>query len=224
MLENNAFDNICHEHRKYYSFTSLRNLLDRHNLEIFDLEQNGINGGSIRTYIRFKGNQAITPFKNADERILKTEKKEKEMELDTLKPYEEFANRIKKVKDTILKFIEIEKSKGKTFALCGASTRGNTMLQYLGLTTAHVIAAAEANPDKHGKITVGTLIPIVSIDKMREINPDYQIVLIWHLFEGLMDKEKEFLKTGGKFILPLPEFKIIEYSPDFDKLVVKKFL
>lgn len=108
--------------------------------------------------------------------------------------------------------------------MCGASTRGNTTLQYFGLTSDHVIAAAEANPDKWGKRTVGTKIPIVSIDEMKNLNPDYQIVLIWHLFEGLMDKEKSYLDRGGKFILPLPEFKIIEYSKDFNRLMVKSFL
>ena len=224
MLEQNAFDNICHEHRAYYSFASLKHLLDKYDLEIFDIKLNDINGGSFRTYIKFKNNENMACFKGARKRLKAIEQKEKILGLDTLKPYQEFASRIGKLKDHLLKFLEIEREKGKTFGMCGASTRGNTILQYLGLNAEQIIAIAEANSDKFGKKTVGSLIPIVSIDEMKKINPDYQIVLIWHLFNGLMDKEKEYLKNGGKFILPLPEFKIIEYAPEFDRLMVKKFL
>ncbi len=224
MLEQNAFDNICHEHRAYYSLKSLKNLLDRNGLEIFDIKLVDINGGSIRTYIRKKGNLYVTPFKEVEKRLTKLEEKEKQMELDTIRPYQDFAKRIDNIKKQILTFIETEKAKGKTFGICGASTRGNTTLQYFGLSSNHVIAAAEANSDKWGRMTVGSLIPIISIDEMKKINPSYQVVLIWHLFDGLMEKEKDYLKNGGKFILPLPQFKIIEYSKEFDKLMVKSFL
>jgi len=224
MLEQNVFDNICHEHREYYSLTSLKPLLEKYNLEIFDVELNEINGGSIRTYIKFKNNHLTNSFKDAKKRIFRVEEKEKQAELEIAKPYLDFAKRISGIKENLLRFIEIERAKGKTFGILGASTRGNTLLQYFELNSNMIIAAAEANPDKWGKKTVGTLIPIVSIDEMKRINPDYQILTIWHLFEGLMDKEKEYLKEGGKFILPLPEFKIIEYSKDLDKLMISKFL
>lgn len=224
MLEQNAFDNICHEHRTYYSFTSLKNLLEKHGLEIFDIKLRDINGGSIRTYIRKKGNLNITTFNGAEQRLSQLKEKEKQLNLDTPKPYLEFAQRVDEIKWQILKFIESEKLKGKSFGVCGASTRGNTTLQYFGLNSRHIIAAAEANPDKWGKRTVGSMIPIISVDEMKKINPSYQIVLIWHLFEGLMEKEKEYLKSGGKFILPLPKFKVIEYSEEFNKVMVKSFL
>jgi len=224
MLEQNAFDNICHEHRAYYSLTSLNNLLKKHGLEIFDIKLRDINGGSIRTYIKRQGNSQINSFKDVKKRLAQLEEKEKLMLLDTSKPYEEFAQRIDNIKRHILTFIEKEKKNGKTFGVCGASTRGNTTLQYFGLNSNHILAAAEANPDKWGKRTVGSGIPVVSIEDMKKINPSYQIVLIWHLFEGLMEKEKEYLKNGGKFILPLPSFKIVEYSKEFDRLMVKSFL
>ena len=223
MLEQNAFDNICHEHRNYYSLTSMNMLLERNGLEIFDVKLVDINGGSIRTYIRKKGDISITPFKGAEKRIKGLEEKEKQIGLDTPRPYNEFAQRIDGIKKHLLRFIESEKSKGKIFGICGASTRGNTTLQYFGLNSTHIIAAAEANPDKWGKKTVGSLIPIVSVDELKKINPDYQIVLIWHLFDGLMEKEKDYLKNGGVFILPLPQLRIIEYSKEFDRLMVRSF-
>jgi len=224
ILEKNAFDSICHEHREYYSFTSLKNLLDKYNLEIFDVELNEIYGGCFRTYIKFRDNPKITPFTGSTERLKSIEQTEKALCLDALSPYQEFASRVEQIKTQLLTFIELEQKKGKTFGGCGASTKGNTILQYFNLTPFQIVAIADANPDKFGKKTVGTGIPVVSVEEMKKINPDYQIVFIWHLFEGLMEKEKEYLKRGGKFILPLPELKIVEYSPDFDKLMVKKFL
>ena len=209
MLEQNAFDNIVFEHRSYYSLYSLKKLIENHGLEIFDIELNNINGGSIRTYIKFKDSE-MKGFKGAERRILNQEKKEKKLKLDTLKPYKEFASRISSIKKQVMDFLKQEKAKGKTIGICGASTRGNTTLQYFNITSDLVVGCAEANPDKWGKKTIGTLIPIVSIDEMKKMNPDYQLVLIWHLFEGLRDKEKDFLKRGGKFILPLPKFKIVD--------------
>ena len=224
MLERNAFDNVCHEHREYYSLSSLNHLLEKYNLEVFDVKLNDINGGSIRTHIRFKGNNLMNSFKGSKERVAQTLEKENKMQLHTQKPYLEFAARVDEAKNYLIKFVKNETAKGKTFGLCGASTRGNTILQYFNLTHESIKCAAEANSDKFGKKTVGTLIPIVSVDEMKRINPDYQIVMIWHLFESLMNQEKDYLKNGGKFILPLSEFAIIEYSKEFDRLMVKKFL
>ena len=207
MLKQVAFDNICHEHREYYSLKSLIKLMEGHGLEIFNVELNDINGGSIRTYIKFKENKNFTTNTEAIEKIIK---KEDSLKLDTLEPYLEFAKKIDECKTNIMNFLHKAKEEGKTVGLCGASTRGNTILQYFNITPDSVVGISEANPDKHGKKTIGTLIPIMSIEEMKAIKPDYQLVIIWHLFEGLRDKEKDFLKEGGKFVLPLPKFKIIE--------------
>jgi len=209
MLDQNAFCNIVHEHREYYSLLSLNNLLGKHGLEIFDIELNNINGGSIRTYIKFKENKTLEGFSGSKERIKLQQEKEKEAELDTPYPYKEFALRISLIKKQVMEVLDNLKEEGKTIGGCGASTRGNTILQYFGITPDLISCIAEANPDKWGLKTVGSLIPIISIDEMKKLNPDYQLVLIWHLFDGLVDKEKQFLDEGGKFILPLPEFKIV---------------
>ena len=131
------------------------------------------------------------------------------MQLDTVKPYNDFALRITNIKKDLLNFIKHEKANGKIFCGCGASTRGNITLQYFGLDSNLIDCIFDRNPDKWGKKTIGSLIPIKSPDEAKNIKHDYQIVFIWHLFKGIGDDEKEFLKRGGKFILPLPEFKII---------------
>jgi len=210
MLEQNAFDNICHEHREYYSFTSLQTILAKHRLEIFDVEQNNINGGSIRTYIRFKGNENLKGFEGSKERLKKIVEKEEKLNLDTPRPYEEFARRINSIKEKLMNFLKEEKAKGKKIWIYGASTRGNVTLQYFGLGPELITAIADMNPDKWGKKTVGTMIPIISPEEFRKENPDYLLVLVWHFFDEIKQQENDWFEKGGKFIVPLPEFKIVE--------------
>jgi len=209
MLEQNAFDNICHEHREYYSLTSLENLLEKHRLEVFDVEQNEINGGSIRTYVRFKNNKKIGGFKGAGNRIRNLLDKEKRMGLDGLKPYLEFASRISAIKDKLMGFLRQEKEKGKEIWIYGASTRGNVALQYFGLGPDLITCVADMNSDKWKKKTIGSLIPITSPQEMRKAQPDYLLVNTWHFFDEIKKQEKEYHSKGGKFIVALPEFKIV---------------
>ena len=208
MLENNAFDNICHEHREYYSYLSLKNLLDKYNLETFDIVENEINGGSIRTYIKFKGNQNLKGAPGSEERIAKLIEKEKEIGLDTIKPYIEFASRIENIKKELIEFLKEKKQEGKSICALGASTRGLVLLQYFGLGPEIIDCIFDRNPDKEGKKSVGSWIPITSPDNFEKYKPDYQLVLIWHIFKGIGDDEKEFVNKGGKFILPLPSLNI----------------
>jgi hypothetical protein len=188
----------------------LRNLLEKYGLEIFDVEQNGINGGSIRTYIRFKGNSNLNIFDNAQKRVGDLLKIEKNKGLDTSKPYQEFASRINGIKDRLMTFLKQEKKKGRKIWIYGASTRGNVILQYFGLGPEIIDYIADMNPDKWGKKTVGTFIPIESPKKMREANPDYLLVNTWHFLDEIIKQEKDYFDGGGKFIVALPEFKIIE--------------
>lgn len=209
MLEQNAFDNICHEHREYYSLDSLKNILKKYGMEVFDVEQNSINGGSIRTYVKLKNNKSMNGFEGAGKRIRSLLEKEKDMSLDTLKPYQEFASRISRIKNKLMDFLNHEKRGGKRICIYGASTRGNVALQYFGLGPDLIDYIADKNPDKWGKKTVGSLIPIVSPEEMKERKPDYLLVNTWHFFDEIKEQEKDYYNSGGKFIVALPEFKII---------------
>ena len=209
MLEQNAFDNICHEHREYYSLFTLENLLRKHGLEVFDVEQNDINGGSIRTYVRFKENKKLRGFEGAGNRIRNLLDKEKRMGLDDLKPYLEFASRISAIKNKLMGFLKQEKERGKEIWIYGASTRGNVALQYFGLGPDLITCIADMNPDKWKKKTVGSLIPITSPEEMRKVQPDYLLVNTWHFFDEIKKQEKEYHSKGGKFIAALPEFRIV---------------
>lgn len=210
MLEENIFDNICHEHLEYYCLLSLEALLTKHDLKIIDVELNDVNGGSYRTYITHTGNASLQPFPGAEQRIQKLREHEKELRLDTTGPYEAFAQRVGEIKQQVVDFIKEEKAKGKSIYVYGASTKGNTLLQYFGLDNSIITAAAERNPDKWGKRTVGTNIPIISEDEARVAKPDYFLVLPWHFLAEFRHREAEYLASGGKFIVPLPKFQIIE--------------
>jgi SAM-dependent methyltransferase len=210
MLEQNAFDNICHEHREYYSLISLKKVLEKHGLEIFDVGLNSINGGSIRTYIRFKGNNMLKGFDNAKDRIKEIEEKEIAMGLETKKPYIEFANRIFNIKEKLISFLKKEKAKGKKIWIYGASTRGNVILQYFGLDSSLIEFVTDKNTDKWGKKTVGSMIPIISPEEITKKNPDYLLVNVWHFFNEIKEQEKEWFNNGGTFLVALPNFKIVK--------------
>jgi SAM-dependent methyltransferase len=210
-LKRNAFDGICHEHLEYYSLLSLENLLKRHRLEVFDVEmREHVNEGSIRVYVKKarKGN-SLRPFAGADGRVREFHAEEERLGLENREAYEALAKRIVDTKDKITAFIREEVAKGKKIHGYAASTKGNTTLQFYGLTPALIEAIADRNPVKWGKFTVGTMIPVISEEESRARKPDYYFVLAWHFLPEFISREAEFLKKGGKFIVPMPEFKVI---------------
>ena len=214
MLKQNDFGNICHEHLEYYSLQSLEYLLHPHGFSIVDAQLNDVNGGSIRAFIR---NQAADPNsfgdtayrKQAADRISKLRESEADLGLDRATPYLEFAERVQGIKRQVCDFIKDQVQRRKKIFVYGASTKGNTMLQYFGLDNSVISAAAERNPDKWGMVTVGTRIPIISEAEARAAKPDYFLVLPWHFIEEFKVRERDYLSSTGKFIVPLPQFVLI---------------
>jgi len=202
MLKQNAFDNIVHEHLEYYSLLSLGNLLAKHDLEVFDLEERELNGGSFRTYIAAKGKRRKTKA------VIKLEKYEKRIKLHNKKIYLDFAKRIKDNKEGVLEFIKNVSKKGQLIYLYGASTRGNTLLQYFELNNKLIKKAVERNPEKWGKIIASVGIPIISEEQARKDKPDYMLVLPWFFKKEFLKREKKYLQQGGHFIFPLPKLEI----------------
>jgi hypothetical protein len=214
MIEQLAFDNICHEHRYYYSLRTIQNLFAKHNLKIVDCELNDVNGGSFRVYVQ-KDKAAITSFGTAplrdvcNYRIQSILNYENIINIESPEVWKQYQKDIDNLKEQTVSFIKGEIAKGKTVYGYGASTKGNTLLQYFGLDHTLITAIAERSPYKYGLKTVGTNIPIISEDEMREAKPDYLLVLPWHFINEFVSREKEFLNRGGKFIVPCPKFEII---------------
>ena len=214
MLTQNAFDNVCHEHLEYYSLASMEALLDRHDMQVVDVELNDVNGGSYRLYIRNKGADQ-TRFADethralAFERVAAMRSDEEALGLGDKATYEDFAFRVDRIRRDVTDFIQREVVNGKTVFVYGASTKGNTLLQYFGLDHTTITAAAERNPDKWGKVTVGTRIPIISEQEARDRKPDYFLVLPWHFLTEFQTRERDYLRAGGRFIVPMPYFTLI---------------
>ena len=206
MLDSNDVGNICHEHLEYYSFKSLEYLFNNNGLEIFDVEINYVNGGSYRVYAKKIGS-IVKKDKEAFDRVQAVRDSEKD--LDNKQIHIGFFNRLEENKRKCTDFIRKELAKGKKVWVYGASTKGNVILQYYGLDHTLIEAAAERSPWKWGKYTVGTMIPCVSEEEARRAQPDYFFVLPYAFFDEFYDREKDWRKKGGKFIVPLPEFRVV---------------
>jgi len=209
MLTQNAFDNICHEHLEYYALGPLQRLLECHSLEVFDIELNDVNGGSFRVYVKHRAKKHLGSDRASQGRVAAIVRAEEEMKLDDLRPYDEFATRVRELRDMLCRFVRTEHEKGKKVYVYGASTKGNTLLQFYNLNNTLIAAAAERNPDKWGMRTVGTGIPIISEEQARAEKPDYFLILPWHFLQEFLAREDAFHQAGGRFIVPLPEFRVI---------------
>ena len=214
MIEQLAFDNVCHEHVYYYSLTSLKTLFEQHDLKIVDAELNDTNGGSVRVYIQHK-DASVDSFGTAPLRdvcnfrvnsLLEYEKNH--YDLTNIDLWNDYQKRIDELKDNVVNFIRTETANGKTVYGYGASTKGNTLLQYFGLDNKDIVAIAERSPYKFGLQTIGTNIPIISEDEMRAAKPDYLLVLPWCFISEFRQREKAFFDDGGAFIVPCPKFEI----------------
>ncbi|MCB8776706.1 class I SAM-dependent methyltransferase [Planktothrix agardhii 1032] len=210
MLKMNSYDTICHEHLEYYSLAVLDIILKKADLKIVDAVLNDINGGSIRCYATHIDNFTFKK-QEAMQRLQQLRQEEFDMELDTDKPYKNFQDRINVHKDQLIGMLKTLKKEGKSIHIYGASTKGNTILQWCGIDNRIIDYAAERNPDKYGAYTLGTDIPIISEAESRAMNPDYYLVLPWHFKEEFLKREEETLKSGVGMIFPLPTVEIIKY-------------
>ena len=207
MLEMNSFDTICHEHLEYYSLAPMERLFAEHDLEVADVTLNNINGGSFRIAVGHAGKTRPSP--EAQERMQQLRLKEFEIGLDTDAPYALFRKNIKQVRKDLGAFLRKAKAQKKLVHAYGASTKGNTTLQYCGVTPSLVPAVADRNEDKWGSHTIGTNIPIISEAESRKRKPDYYLVLPWHFIDEFKKREQEFLARGGKFVLPMPKVHLV---------------
>jgi len=164
---------------------------------------NDINGGSFRIVVGHAGKTKPSP--EASSRVQQLRLKEFELAFDSDAPFAIFRNNIKRIRKELLAFLRKARAQKKLVHGYGASTKGNTTLQYCGVTPDLVRAIADRNEDKWGSYTIGTNIPIISEEESRKQKPDYYLVLPWHFIEEFKKREKEFLARGGQFVLPMPE-------------------
>ncbi len=205
MLRTNSYDTICHEHLEFYSLKVVKTILEKCGLRIMEVQMNAINGGSfaVTACKSSAGYTSNTPIINW---LLK---QEEEMGLDTLKPYQDFEEKVFRHRNNLTDLINALVADGKKIFGYGASTKGNILLQFCGFTIKQIPYIAEVNEEKFGCFTPGTNIPIISESEAKAMNPDYFLVLPWHFKDDILSREKDYLANGGKFIFPLPEIEII---------------
>lgn len=212
MLERNSFDTICHEHLEYYALKQIVFLLRKHGLRVINVEFNDTNGGSFCVYACHQDAQFSSNVAKI-EKILKEE--ETTLGFGTIaNTFESFWGRIESVKEKLLDFLLRCKKLGIKVHGYGASTKGNTLLQYFGVSSDLIEGIADCNSTKWGCFTPGSFIPIISEEASRNMNPDFYMVLPWHFRDNFIVREKTFLEKGGKFIFPLPKFEIVESNED----------
>ncbi len=205
MIEQNAFDGICHEHLEYYSLYQIEYMAERSNLKILAVSKNECNGGSFRVVLA-KKNSSVKENRKSIDLFLEEERR---LCLGERETYIKFMKRCTEIKNDLVRFLVNQKIRGKSVYVYGASTKGNTLLQYFGINCNLVSAAVERNPAKFGCRTPFTNITIISEKEMRRENPDFLLVLPWHFREEFLSREKEYLEKGGQYIFPLPKLEIV---------------
>ena len=198
------FDTICHEHLYYYSTKVIIDMAFKHNLRVFNLKKNTINGGSTQYFICKKDSK----YKNNYKFINKVLKEEKKFKLREKKTFVNFFKKINATKTKTMKYLNSIILKDKKIHGYGASTKGNVLLQYFGINQNYIKFIADRNPKKYNHYTPGTKIKIISEKKSRNLSPDYYFVLPWHFKKEILKREIKMRKKGCKFIFPLPNLKI----------------
>ena len=205
LIEGNQFDTIYHEHFSYFSFLSAENLFRRQGLVLFDVEEIPTHGGSLRIYARHAedGSRPIT------ERAQRLRQREVEAGLLRLGTYAGFGEQVKETKRKLLEFLIAAKRAGKRVAGYGAPGKGNTLLNYCGVGTDFIDFTVDRSPYKQGKFLPGTHIPIFAPDKLREVRPDYVLILPWNVKDEIVQQMSDVRSWGGQFVVPIPEVRVL---------------
>ncbi len=204
-VETLNFYDICHEHLLYYSLRTLKYLMEQHDLKIIDASLNDVNGGSLRFFAVHKDDP-----REVSEGMRKIEQAEQALRLSKKATYEQFAASIEKLKHTTLDFLEAERGAGGLVVGLGASTKGNVLLQYFGITKEMLPAISDRYAEKVGLRTLGTDIRVVSEEEARDMHPSAMLVLIWFFKDELLKREKDYLDDGGKLFFPMPYPHVVE--------------
>ena len=206
MLKNLVYDQICHEHVTYPALSQIEYLTENAGLKIIDVEFNNVNGGSFLV-IGSRDDSELFSRGSKIDKILENEKS-----LRQHNHFNIFRERIEKHRTTVLEFFQEQKLNKKSVIGYGASTKGNIVLNYCGLGPEVLSAICDANPEKLGRVTPGSNIPIISKEEMRDRDPDFLFVLIWHFHREVLEEEREYVGRGGKIVFDLPKLHIVDSS------------
>lgn len=201
LLFRNQFDHIYHEHRCYFSLYALSHLLADEGLKIVKAVDVDAQGGSLRVYACRN-----TSTRKADRSAVNLLEQEYELGLTNIKTYMGFQSRVDYIRIKLREMIDKLKKEGKTVIGYGASAKGNTLLNYCNIGSKDISCIVDRTPYKIGKYSPGKKLPIVL--SVGEPN-DYYLLLVWNYLDGVLARERNYRKQGGKFIVPIPYPQIV---------------
>ena len=204
LIENNQFDTIYQEHYSYFSFHAVMGILARHGLAIFDVESLPTHGGSLRIYAKHE--QDIS--KKISSRVSDLLRREKDQGMLTLDYYKGFKKKVEKVKIDLLKFLKEQKFNDKTVVAYGAAAKGNTLLNYCGVKEGLIRFVVDASEHKQGKFLPGSHIPVVSEKRIRELRPEYILILPWNIKDEIVKQLSYVRDWKAQFVLPIPRLEV----------------
>ena len=206
VIQKCEFDMVYHEHYSYFSLFTLKQIFESNNLEIFDVEEISVHGGSLRLFLKSTENKKIKIENSVKELLMK----EEEFGITKIDTYLKFQDKIDKVKNKIQEFfINAEKEK-KKIVCYAAAAKGNTVLNFCGIAKNSIDYVVDISPHKQGKFLPGTHIPIYAPEKIKDTRPDYIVILAWNLKDEIIEQMNFVKEWGGKFVVLIPEVKILE--------------
>lgn len=204
LLTQLTYDQICHEHVTYFGLAQIDWMMKRTGLKILDMSFNDVNGGSI-FIMASRDDAPYQPDRGKIQGVLDAERP-----LETDGPFTRLRNRVMAHREEVRHFLELARAAGKRVYGYGASTKGNVVMNYCGVTRNDLAAIGDRNPEKDGLTTPGTRIPIISHAKLRQARPDYLFVLIWHLRKEVIEDEIAYLESGGRMVFDLPRLHVVD--------------
>ena len=204
LMQENQFDTIYHEHLSYLSLLAIRKLFNRRGLKVFDVDELTTHGGSLRIYAGHEDDS----LKTVGERVKEVLSREKKAGLSNLERYLVFGEQVKETKRRFLEFLTAAKREKKSVVGYGAPAKGNTLLNYCGVSTDLIQYTVDRSAYKQGHFLPGTHIPIYSPERIRHTMPDYLLILPWNLKEEVMAQMQHIRDWGGKFVVPIPTVQV----------------
>ncbi len=205
LYENNQFDTIYHEHFSYFSFVTVNKVFSRHCMKVFDVEELGSHGGSLRIY----ATHSDCAKHEISKAVADLSLREEELGYTKLETYHAFAEKVAETKRSLLEFLIKAKRDGKTVVGYGAPAKGNTLLNYCGIREDFVDYTVDRSPHKQGTLLPGVHIPVYAPEKIDETEPDYVLILPWNLEKEIVEQMSHIRGWGGKFVVPIPTVKVV---------------
>ena len=198
------YDTVYHEHLCYLSATALKYMCEANGLVIVRFDLTPVHGGSFRMYA---GKQSY--YKKHSDQALARVEKERDAGYHSLERWQRFAADVESNRESLLGLLDSLRGQGKSIAGYGAPAKGNTLLNYCGIGTETLPYTVDKNPMKVGLYTPGMHIPVLPVETLLELQPDYLLILPWNFAPEIMRQESEWASRGGKFVLPIPNPRIV---------------